>query len=264
MNRPNAQAAADEFDTWATSGRAESMADGHRGVTEAAIRNWTIQPGCTVLDVGCGNGWAVRELIERGAGRGLGVDISPKMIARAASMTEGDPRFLFQVAAAEQLPFVDGSVDHLLNVESLYYYPDPSLALTEWARVAAPGGNLAVVVDLYEENPATHTWIDALDIDVHLLSAPQIVSMAQQAGWKDVRWEQVLDPRPITAEENFEISKYWPSYEMYLSYRKPVRLSSTPPVDSETQVGIPSTTPHTTATLIRVSHVTITFTRTLS
>ncbi len=220
MGRPSAEAAANEFDTWAVSGRAESMADGHRGVTEAAIRDWHIKPGATVLDVGCGNGWAVQELIKRGAGRGLGVDIAPKMIARAQQATANDDRFLFQVAAAEQLPLDDGCVDYLLNVESLYYYPDPALALAEWARVTAPGGRLAIVVDLYEENPATHTWIDALDINVHLLSAPQIVEMAERAGWRNVRWEQVLDPRPIALESTFETSKYWPSYEMYLSYRQ--------------------------------------------
>jgi ubiquinone/menaquinone biosynthesis C-methylase UbiE len=220
MAQPDAQAAADEFDTWATSGRAESMADGHRGVTEAAIRNWTIAPSSTVLDVGCGNGWAVQALVNRGAALGLGVDIAPRMIERAQQATEDDPRFTFEVAPAERLPFGDETVHYLLNVESLYYYPDPAVAIAEWARVTAPGGRLAIVVDLYEENPATHAWIDALDIDVHLLSAPQIVEMATRSGWRNVHWEQVLDPRPLAPEETFEISKYWPSYQMYLNYRK--------------------------------------------
>jgi len=220
MAQPDAQAAADEFDTWATSGRAESMADGHRGVTEAAIRNWTIAPNSTVLDVGCGNGWAVQALVKRGAARGLGVDIAPRMVERAQKITGDDPRFAFHVAPAEDLPFDDGTIDYLLNVESLYYYPDPAIAIAEWARVTAPKGTLAIVIDLYEENPATHAWIDALDIDVHLLSAPQIVDMATRSGWKNVRWEQVVDPRPLAPEETFEISKYWPSYQMYLNYRK--------------------------------------------
>ena len=142
------------------------------------------------------------------------------MIARAKESTVGDKRFQFEVAAADRLPFEDARVSHVLNVESLYYYPSPQNALFEWARVTASGGVLAIVVDLYQENPATHTWIDALDIDVHLLSAPQIVEMAKKASWRNVSWEQVLDPRPITTPENFEVSKYWPSYEMYLQYRQ--------------------------------------------
>ena len=79
---------------------------------------------------------------------------------------------------------------------------------------------LAIVVDLYLENPATHAWIDALDIDVHLLSAPQIVAMSERAGWRNVHWEQVVDPRPITPERDFQVGPYWPSYSMYLEYRK--------------------------------------------
>ena len=124
------------------------------------------------------------------------------------------------MAAADALPIEEASITHLLNVESLYYYPSPQKALIEWARVTRAGGVLAIVVDLYEENVATHTWIDALDIDVHLLSAPQIESMAKAAGWKDVHSEQVLDPRPITPPESFSKSKYWPSYEMYVQYRE--------------------------------------------
>jgi len=220
MTQPTENAAKQEFDRWADAGRAESMAVGHLGVTEAAIRNWTVNAPSTVLDVGCGNGWAVRSLVERGAGKGLGVDISGRMIDRAKEAVQADKRFRFEVASADSLPFADDSVTHLLNVESLYYYPSPQQALIEWARVTAPGGLLAIVVDLYEENPATHAWIDALDIDVHLLSAPQIVEMAKIASWHDVSWEQVLDPRPITEPENFETSKYWPSYEMYLQYRE--------------------------------------------
>ena len=220
MALPTESAAREEFDRWADAGRAESMALGHLGVTEAAIRNWSVNLQSSVLDVGCGNGWAVQSLVHQGAGKGLGVDISERMIARARASTVHDNRFQFEVAAADQLPFGDASVSHVLNVESLYYYPSPQQALIEWARVTAPGGVLAIVVDLYEENPATHAWIEALDIDVHLLSASQIVEMAEKASWRNVSWEQVLDPRPLTPPEDFETSKYWPSYEMYVQYRK--------------------------------------------
>ena len=220
MTKPCEQAAAREFDTWAVSGRAESMADGHNGVTEAAIRNWNLKSTDRVLDVGCGNGWAVQKLVQRGAGRGFGVDIAPKMVARATEATQDDARYDFQVSSASELPYSDNSVTHLLNVESLYYYPNPAAALKEWARVTKPGGKLAIIVDLYLENKATHSWIDALDVHVHLLSASDITVMAEEAGWRDVRWYQVIDPRPIKSEAEFTVSKYWPSYEMYLDYRQ--------------------------------------------
>jgi len=220
MTRPDESAAAREFDKWADAGRAESMADGHRGITEAATEHWRLDAQSVVLDVGCGNGWAARRAVELGAGRGLGVDISPRMIDRAQAACQGDDRFAFAVSPAEQLPFADASVSHLLNVESLYYYPDPARALAEWARVTQTGGQLVVVCDLYQENEATHSWIDALDVDVHLLSAQQCVDMATAGGWQNVRAWQVKDARPIKTEDEFTPSKYWPSYAMYRSYRE--------------------------------------------
>jgi len=217
---PDEQRAASEFDDWADAGRAESMAEGHRGVTEAALAHWKLDDSSVVLDVGCGNGWAVRWLVGQGASRGIGVDISPGMIERATAATKGDERFDFRVASSQHLPIEDGTASHLLSVESLYYYPDPAVALAEWARVTKSGGELAVVIDLYEENIATHAWVDALDVDVHLLSSAQCIAMAKAGGWRDLRWWQVQDPRPLTPEAEFQSSQYWPSYEMYLDYRK--------------------------------------------
>jgi len=219
MPRPDPQRAAQEFDRWADAGRAESMAEGHRGMTEVAFSHWNLGPGDTVLDVGCGNGWAVRRLIELGAGRGIGVDIAPKMVDRARQATDGDDRFDFQVAPADALPLEPETVTHVLNVESLYYYPDPGAALIEWARVTRPGGELLVIIDLYTENVATHSWVDALDVDVHLLSTHDCIALAHSGGWREVRAWQVQDPRPIQAEADFETSQFWPSYAMYLDYR---------------------------------------------
>ena len=71
------------------------------------------------------------------------------MIELAQQATTGDERFDFQTASADGLPWPDASVTHILNIESIYYYPDPAVAQAEWARVAKPGARLTVLVDLY-------------------------------------------------------------------------------------------------------------------
>ncbi|RME22338.1 MAG: class I SAM-dependent methyltransferase [Deltaproteobacteria bacterium] len=224
------KAAAEEFDRWAAAGRDESMARGHRDVTEQAVADWDLGPGDRILDVGCGNGWAVRMLVDRVAGVpeggppsgpiGTGVDISPEMIARARAATRGDPRFRFVVAPGDRLPFDDGEFSHVLSVESLYYYPDPAAALREWRRVASDGARLAVVIELYRENPGSLLWVDALDIDVHVLGTRELVEMAQAAGWREVRARQVRDRSPVRSREEFTPSRYWPDYAAYLAYRE--------------------------------------------
>jgi SAM-dependent methyltransferase len=199
--------AAAEFNRWARSGRAESMARGHGGFTRLALDRWTLGPQDRVLDVGCGNGWAVREMLARGAGSGVGVDLAPEMIARATPPGE------YHVASAAAL-------SHILSVEALYYTPDPTATLAEWRRVARPGARLMVLMDLYAESPVGEIWAAALDVHAHVLSAAGWAARAADAGWFDARTERVRSPEPVTPEAEFELSRYWPDYATYLGYRE--------------------------------------------
>ncbi len=178
MSNQMEQAAAAEFDQWAVSGRAESMAEGHRNAAGQILDRWRLTAADRVLDVGCGNGWAVRWMLERGAGSGVGVDISGAMIERARALTDAGVPATFAVAAGERLPLDDASFSAILSVESLYYYPDPAAALVEWARVSRAGGRLGVMVDLFAENPAGPVWKEALDVEVHLLSEAEFRALA--------------------------------------------------------------------------------------
>ncbi len=220
MTRPDERLAAKEFDSWADAGRAESMAEGHRGALLQAIEAWDFQPSHKVADIGCGNGWVCREMVERGAGSALGIDISPKMIERAKRLSDDDKRFEFVVGSAANIPTETASLHRITSVEALYYVPNPEDALREWARVCAPDGRLSIVIDLFKENPATHGWLDALDVQAHLLGAQELVDMAKRVGFSSASWRTVQDPRPIKSKSEFTPSLYWPSYEMYLSYRQ--------------------------------------------
>ncbi|MCB9781153.1 MAG: class I SAM-dependent methyltransferase [Alphaproteobacteria bacterium] len=223
---PTERAAADEFDRWAAAGRGESMADGHRDVTTQGLSGWSLTRRDRVLDVGCGNGWAVRWLRHGapaggpGAGFAMGVDVSPAMVRRARQLRGGDMAQRFEVASGAALPLADDAVSHVLSVESLYYYPDPGAALAEWRRVTRDGGRFALVIELYAENQGSLAWVDALDVAVHVLGADAWADLARAAGWQDVRWRQVQDRRPLKPREAFVPSAYSPSYDHYLAYRR--------------------------------------------
>jgi ubiquinone/menaquinone biosynthesis C-methylase UbiE len=227
MSNQMEQAAAAEFDQWAVSGRAESMAEGHRNAAGQILDRWRLTAADRVLDVGCGNGWAVRWMLERGAGSGVGVDISGAMIERARALTDAGVPATFAVAAGERLPLDDASFSAILSVESLYYYPDPAAALVEWARVSRAGGRLGVMVDLFAENPAGPVWKEALDVEVHLLSEAEFRALAEAAGWRDVETWRVIDSRPVTPESAFTPSRWYPTYAIYRGYREAGSLGIT-------------------------------------
>lgn len=91
-------------------------------------------PGRRVLDLGCGPGWFLDALGQRGA-EAIGVDLDGNDVRLAAergfTAVHGDGR---------RLPFPDDTFDGLLCSNLLEHTPDPVPILSEAARVVRPGG----------------------------------------------------------------------------------------------------------------------------
>ena len=206
-----------EFNEWAKAGRAEGMERGHRPVGEQAIEKMRVPDDAKVLDVGCGSGWATRLLAGKAKrGRVVGIDISDEMIRIARDSSTDYSNAEFQVASAEDLPFENNEFTHSFSMESLYYYNDVNRALKEIHRVLAPNAWFVTVVDLYQENAASHQWIEKLQVPVHLLSIAQYRWLFEQAGFVEVRDERILDPKPILEEYT---GTSFRSHKDYLEYR---------------------------------------------
>ena len=95
-----------------------------------------------VLDVATGTGLVATALLDRGY-RVTGVDQSPGMLARARERFGG--RVELVEASAGELPFPDGSFDHLTFTYLLRYVDDPGATLGELVRVVRPGGTVAML-----------------------------------------------------------------------------------------------------------------------
>jgi ubiquinone/menaquinone biosynthesis C-methylase UbiE len=102
-----------------------------------------IRDGQRILDVGCGTGSLSRVLLASGkAIKVVGVDPAEEYVAFAQEGVT-DPRATFQVAAAESLPFPDGSFDAAMALLVLQEFDDPGRAVREMARTTRPGGTVA-------------------------------------------------------------------------------------------------------------------------
>ena len=214
MSDKHDQALAREFDRWAQDGTDQAMERGHGRFTEIALRAWSPDPTSRVLDVGCGNGWAVRRMLALGAGEGVGVDISAEMVALAS------PPGRYLQSTADALPLPDTWFTHVLSVEALYYCADPEAALREWARVAQPGAQLMVLMDLYRENPCHPIWQPLFPFAVQVRGEAEWAASFEACGWQGCRTRRILDPagpRPVGA---FEPSPWAPSYADYLAEKR--------------------------------------------
>jgi SAM-dependent methyltransferase len=102
-----------------------------------------VPSGGVVVDVGCGNGAYLSELAARQvAGRVIGVDMSPGMLAAASARGAGNAALV--TADATALPLRTASVDLALAMHMLYHVPDPLDAVHELRRVTRPGGTVVV------------------------------------------------------------------------------------------------------------------------
>jgi arsenite methyltransferase len=105
-----------------------------------------IRPGESLLDLGCGAGFDafVAAQLVGPAGRVVGIDLSPEMlaVARAGQAEAGFPELEFREASVEALPFPDASFDVALSNGVLNLVPDKPAALREIFRVLRPGGRL--------------------------------------------------------------------------------------------------------------------------
>ncbi len=131
------------------------MALGYTFGREGRLRQRTldaagITAGEQVLDVGCGTGTLSLAAKKRVGANGSvrGVDASPEMIARARTKSEkGGVPVIFEVAAAQSLPFPDAAFDVVLCSLALHHLPESAraTALAEMRRVLKPDGRVLIV-----------------------------------------------------------------------------------------------------------------------
>ena len=131
-----------------------------QGFRDQTLQAAAIQPGETILDVGCGTGVLTRRACDAAgpAGSAIGIDPAQHMIRVAKENAQRlGSRAEFKVAAIEQLPFENARFDVVLSSLMLHHLP-PDLkrqGLREVYRVLKPGGRF-IVADFYR--PANPLW----------------------------------------------------------------------------------------------------------
>ena len=137
----------DYFDGDRTCGYGGYKYDGRwRPFAEKLIQHYGLKPGDRVLDIGCGKGFLVHDLMQAMPGLQVGgLDISSYAIEHAMPGV----RSVLRVGNATSLPFEDKSFDLVLAINTLHNLrlPELEIAFRELSRVAKK--HAYVVTDAY-------------------------------------------------------------------------------------------------------------------
>lgn len=129
--------------------------------------------GRRVLEAGCGTG-LILERLAKVADHAVGFDLSPGMVRTARQ------RGLNVVlGSVTQIPFADESFDFVCSFKVLAHVPQIGKALSEIARVTAPGGQMAL--EFY--NPWSLRYL------AKRIAGPQPISATRTEADVFTRWD---------------------------------------------------------------------------
>jgi 2-polyprenyl-3-methyl-5-hydroxy-6-metoxy-1,4-benzoquinol methylase len=183
------QKAVDVFGTWAEQGKDIGMEKGHSAAVsemlDFAVREREyLNDKFSFLDIGCGNGWVVRDVAKNPLCIDAhGIDGATQMIANARERGGGEEYILSNIDEYEPVQ----GYDLIHSMEVLYYLEDPASILKKIANSwLNKGGRFIAGIDLYYENIDSHSWEEKIGTRMLMFKEAEWTDFFMQAGFNDV------------------------------------------------------------------------------
>ena len=177
------------FNRWAEIDKDRGMEEGHANAVNEMLdyalkERDEINHDFTFLDLGCGNGWVVRKVIENPLCiNASGIDGAPQMIANARGRGGDEEYILGNIDEYEPAQ----GYDLIHSMEVLYYLEDPASILKKIADSwLNKGGRLIAGIDLYYENIDSHSWEEKVGTRMLMFKEAEWTDFFMQAGFNDV------------------------------------------------------------------------------
>jgi SAM-dependent methyltransferase len=226
----------EETSAWGDGAAYESYVGRWSRLVAREFVTWLdIPPSASWLDVGCGTGALSETILAHSAPEAVrGVDPAEGNLAFAREHVR-DPRAVFEMGDARQLPVAAASCDVVVSGLVLNFIADLSAGMAEMARATRPGGTVAAYVwDYAGQMQLVRTFFDAAialkpEAEEHdegrrfpICQPEPLRSLFAGAGLGDV------EVRPIDVPTHFrDFDDYWspflggqfpaPAYAMSLS-----------------------------------------------
>jgi malonyl-CoA O-methyltransferase len=155
----------------------------------------------TLVDLGCGTGFLIQELLEQTnlkAQQIIALDIAIPMLQTTCSKLHNNHSICYLCADAEYLPFQSKSVDLVISNLSLQWCGELELALCDLKRILKPGGNLFFTtfgINTLHELKSAWKEVDDYQHVNSFYSAVQLTELLQKTGFRQIE----LEAKPYTS-----------------------------------------------------------------
>jgi ubiquinone/menaquinone biosynthesis C-methylase UbiE len=148
--------------------------------------------GSSILDIGCGWGILLKQLILLDRNLKLyGLDISPLMVNLAKTKFNHSDNVKIQIGSAEKLPYKNSTFDYVTCILSFHHYPKSLISLKEMSRVLKPKGRLFLL------DPFKGGFISKLmnvfnrivfqEKDVCIYTKEEMINMFKNSGFTNIQ-----------------------------------------------------------------------------
>lgn len=156
---------------------------GHNQISLWCIKNCIQLNGNEdILDIGCGGGKNISNLLKRTSGKVCGIDFAEQSVIKSKKTNSKailQGRAEIQEASVFSIPYEDENFDVATALETIYFWPNIIEDFKEVHRVLKPGGKFVVCNEM--SNREENIWTSVLDMNI--LTADELTEKMIQAGF---------------------------------------------------------------------------------
>jgi SAM-dependent methyltransferase len=180
------------FDEWAIEDGAVDMAREHWARVEPVLSAHEPSTG-RYLEIGPGNGYALEYMARSKFANGYcrAVELSQEMAIICQTKVKNYDNVDIDVESfMNWQPPAGMQFDLIFSMEVFYYFEDITAAIEKAAGLLAPGGELIVMVDYYEESEESQGWEQELEVKLTRWPRSRYLEAFKAAGLQGVSQEE--------------------------------------------------------------------------